>query len=99
MRGRGSTRAAPALAPLVPAGRGLGYKQELTEWNQKRVDRGPDGSRTESKTDVKEQHLFRQKGNAHLQTTSVRRNEAVLKKKNGRVVVEETITIRKTSYL
>lgn len=87
-----------AGGPLA-AGSGRGLRKEQQDSQTRSFDKTADGSTTESRTRTREQQLISDKTGDPLHTRTVRRDESVCKRSDGRTVVEETITIKKTSYL
>eukprot|EP00927_Polykrikos_kofoidii_P072235 TRINITY_DN68376_c0_g1_i1.p1 TRINITY_DN68376_c0_g1~~TRINITY_DN68376_c0_g1_i1.p1 ORF type:complete len:402 (-),score=38.56 TRINITY_DN68376_c0_g1_i1:121-1326(-) len=98
-----------ASTTVVPAGRAgsaitpSGYQAVERQQRKSSVATGRDGSRQEMRLDVKSRELYRPgetgEGASPLERRTARRDERVHRMSDGRVVVTETLTLQKVTYL
>eukprot|EP00930_Biecheleria_cincta_P082426 TRINITY_DN72161_c0_g1_i1.p1 TRINITY_DN72161_c0_g1~~TRINITY_DN72161_c0_g1_i1.p1 ORF type:complete len:157 (-),score=32.33 TRINITY_DN72161_c0_g1_i1:184-654(-) len=89
----------PAENSLVARGSGRGLKAIQNSKDQTTMREGADGSRSESRSSLKEQKLYKAKTNEHIETKVMTENKKKTTRKDGTVVITETKNSRKVSYL
>eukprot|EP00930_Biecheleria_cincta_P058174 TRINITY_DN44019_c0_g1_i1.p1 TRINITY_DN44019_c0_g1~~TRINITY_DN44019_c0_g1_i1.p1 ORF type:complete len:171 (-),score=36.88 TRINITY_DN44019_c0_g1_i1:104-574(-) len=93
-----SGQKAPAENSLVVRGSGRGLKAIQNAKDQSITREAADGSRTVSRSSVREQKLFKAKSNEHVETKIMAESKKKTTRKDGTVVITETKNSRKVSY-